>query len=354
MTSFNPPSQAATAPFTPSHTLKSLLIFLFVLYFIIFFLLSTTQTAQSHLLYLHLLRPPVTFFPPTDLRRHNLTSSARNIKANNLRGYHLLPPGPPYPPSPSFSTQLSAPRQRVILFFHGNAGTRATPSKRITHIKLLAAHLSAHVITFDYTGFADSPGTPSAAQLSLDATAMFDWIAARIAPDTDVILYGQSLGSFFAVSLAAAQGDAIRTGHSLAARALILDAAPASIIDAALTHPAVAPFRVVPWCEPFLRGVVKEPLDTVGAIGRVAVPLLVMHGARDAMIAVEQGERIYREARERGLDAQFVRFDAAGHNNVAREPTYLPALVAFVDRVCAAPVPRRPAYPSSLPESPAA
>lgn len=163
---------------------------------------------------------------------------------------------------------------------------------------------------------------------------MYDWIAARVASDTDIILYGQSLGSFPAIDLAAMQCDyAAQTGVADGASAVILDAPPASLVDAAMTHPLAKPFRVVPYCDKFFRLVLKERLDSVGKMHRLTVPTLILHGELDRMISVQQGQKLYDAAKKAGVEEiEFVRFPGCGHNNVCGSPDYLRVVNRFLDK----------------------
>lgn len=202
-------------------------------------------------------------------------------------------------------------------------------------MRLFAAHFRAHVLTFDYSGFGDSPGQPSEQQLSADAEQMLAWVRNNIASDTDVVLYGQSLGSFVAVELAA------RVAGTGTLRAMVLDSAPASLLDAALTHPITWAFRIIPNMRAYLARIMHERMDSIGRIGLVDVPILLVHGAQDWMITVEQGERLYETAKAAGnKHVEFVKFEGCGHNSVTSSAQYLSVVNAFFDRVLSVPVER--------------
>lgn len=82
----------------------------------------------------------------------------------------------------------------VILFFHGNAATRAF-SARIRHYQGFSSRLGANVLAIDYRGFADSTGQPSEAGLLRDARSAFDWLVARGKRPEDILIVGHSLGT---------------------------------------------------------------------------------------------------------------------------------------------------------------
>lgn len=365
--------------------LRRVLIPLSVLYVAMFAVLSVSHRAQNYLIYLHWLKPPM-LYPLTDLRAYKLAAVGRNVRAGHLRGWHLLPPGPPFAPAETslssssrrssssssslssedgmstnsnhasnndntnnnnnvntedvdvdrrdafFESRLSAPGQTIVLFLHGNSGTRACPGKRVDAVKLLNAQLRAHVVTFDYSGFGDSPGRPTERSLGADARTMLTWILTRAAENSTVLVYGQSLGSFAAVDVLSSEIG----GTSRSADGLILDAAPASLVAAALTHPVARAFRILPYngMERLFKWVLRERLDSQDKIGKVSVPVLILHGKRDRMISVDQGELLARKARLGGNEqVEFHAFADCGHVDVSSAPAYLSILYAFVQRV---------------------
>lgn len=114
----------------------------------------------------------------------------------------------PFSPSTSLSSPLSPASISsalrlfpTVIFFHGNAGTRAVPF-RIKTYNTFTSRLNTNVLVIDYRGFADSEGTPSESGLNLDAHAAWDWAIENGADPEDLILIGQSLGTAAATSLA--------------------------------------------------------------------------------------------------------------------------------------------------------
>jgi len=82
----------------------------------------------------------------------------------------------------------------VILFFHGNAATRAVGT-RIRHYQAFSTRLGANVLAIDYRGFADSTGKPSESGLVRDARTAFDWLVAQGKRPQDILIVGNSLGT---------------------------------------------------------------------------------------------------------------------------------------------------------------
>lgn len=97
----------------------------------------------------------------------------------------------------------------TVLFFHGNAGSRAV-SFRVATYTAYTTRLGANVLALDYRGYADSEGTPSEEGLRHDARAAWQWVIDQGADPNDIILVGQSLGTAVATNLAkelAAEGE---------------------------------------------------------------------------------------------------------------------------------------------------
>lgn len=90
----------------------------------------------------------------------------------------------------------------TILFFHGNAATRAFKA-RILHYQALSSRLAANVLAIDYRGFADSTGSPSEEGLTRDARAAWDWLVNNGAEQEDILIVGHSLGTGVSMQLGA-------------------------------------------------------------------------------------------------------------------------------------------------------
>lgn len=88
----------------------------------------------------------------------------------------------------------------TVLFFHGNAATRAL-SKRIRLYSAYTSRLDTNVLAIDYRGFGDSPGTPTEDGLLTDARAAWDWLIAQGASPQDILIVGHSLGTAVASGL---------------------------------------------------------------------------------------------------------------------------------------------------------
>ncbi|KAF3824583.1 hypothetical protein GH733_009917 [Mirounga leonina] len=117
----------------------------------------------------------------------------------------------------------------IILYLHGNAGTRGG-DHRVELYKVLSS-LGYHVVTFDYRGWGDSVGTPSERGMTYDALHVFDWIKAR-SGDNPVYIWGHSLGTGVATNLVRRLCE-----RETPPDALILESPFTNIREEAKSHP---------------------------------------------------------------------------------------------------------------------
>ena len=197
----------------------------------------------------------------------------------------------------------------IVLYLHGNAG----------HIGHRAWRLPAFqqqnwgVMLLEYRGYGDNPGTPSEAGLRLDAEAGLAALQGLGVPPGRIVIWGESLGTGLAMGLAAA--------HPVAA--VCLEAPYTSIAAIARGR---FPFAPVDW-------LIRDRFDTMALVDRVSAPVLVMHGARDAIVPVAMGRAVF--AALKGRKALWIAPDA-GHNDLIQAGA-IGAAAAFLDQAILAP-----------------
>ena len=180
------------------------------------------------------------------------------------------------------------PGHSVVLYFHGNGDFLAGFFGRFHD--LIAD--GTGVIALSYRGYAGSSGHPSERGLLSDAAAAYAFAVARY-DAARIVTWGFSLGTGVAVALAADRP----VGR------LILEAPYTSTADVAASLFWFMPVRLV----------MRDQFRSDERIGRVTVPLLIMHGERDPAIPIHFGERLFALAHE---PKQFVRFPEGGHENL--------------------------------------
>jgi uncharacterized protein len=178
----------------------------------------------------------------------------------------------------------------VLLYCHGNGGNI---SHRRDTIRELRERHQVAVFIFDYRGYGRSEGTPSEAGLVADAKAARGWVANRTGiGETDVVLFGRSLGGGVAVQLAADDGAA----------GLVLVSTFASL-------PEVAAHRM-PFLAPKL--IMRNRFPSADRIPEFQGPVLVCHGDADRVVPYSQGQKLFEAANE---PKRFVHIDGGGHND---------------------------------------
>ncbi len=184
-----------------------------------------------------------------------------------------------------------APREQrpVIVYFHGNGGN---VSYRAARFRTFAS-AGFGVVALSYRGYGGSSGHPSEAGLIADAVAVYTAANRRYGADR-IVLWGESLGTGVAVALAAERPI----------KALVLESPFASALEIAARAYPIFP---VAW-------LMKDPFRSDQRIGRVAAPVLVMHGDRDAVVPIGSGERLFALI---AAPKRFVRFPGAGHDDLA-------------------------------------
>jgi fermentation-respiration switch protein FrsA (DUF1100 family) len=178
--------------------------------------------------------------------------------------------------------------QPVVLYFHGNGGAL---QHRVPRFRKLVAD-GIGLVALSYRGYAGSTGRPSETGLIIDARAAYDFAASRY-PAARIALWGESLGTGVAVALAAEKPVA----------RVMLDAPFTSTVDVA---------SAVYWFLP-VRVLMKDPFRSDERIGKVAAPVLIMHGERDTIVPIAFGERLYAMIT---AHKRFERFPEGGHNDL--------------------------------------
>lgn len=176
----------------------------------------------------------------------------------------------------------------TILYFHGNAGSLITRAERFRRYR----EAGYGVFMMTYRGYGGSTGAPSERGNVADALLAYDKLVASGVPETDIVSYGESLGTGIAVQVGAVR----RPGG------VILDAPYTSIVDVAELHYPYLPAR------PFM----TDRYESLRHIAAVEAPLLVVHGERDEIIPPSMARTLYEAARSK---KQLAIVPGAGHSD---------------------------------------
>lgn len=209
--------------------------------------------------------------------------------------------------------ELDQPGARVtILYFGGNAFHIDAHARYVLPV-LAACH--ANVLMFDYRGYGRSDGKPTVYSMQQDALRIFD--LANAAHPGQVVVHGQSLGSFVAAYVAQQRPVA----------GLVLESTSTNVRDWANAN--------VPWyAKPFLTieiGPTLRDIDNIHALSGYQGPALVMVGAHDAITPPKYAQQVY--AGLPGMHKRLVVNPAAGHNDVLEDAATDAAYCAFIGSV---------------------
>lgn len=164
---------------------------------------------------------------------------------------------------------------RALLFFHGNAGNISHRGESLA----IFHHLGLNVFIFDYRGYGRSDGTPSEEGLHADAISAWNYLREdKGFAAGQIVLFGRSLGGAVATRLATEVKPA----------ALILESTFSSARDLATVHYPILSKLII----------LRFAFDTVGRVGSINCPLLVLHSPDDEIIPYALGEKVYKAAKE--------------------------------------------------------
>jgi alpha-beta hydrolase superfamily lysophospholipase len=166
------------------------------------------------------------------------------------------------------------PQAPVLLYLHGARCDVASSAARMHRLR----DLGFGVLAIDYRGFGRSTAElPSEVSACEDAQAAWQWLAARHASAARYV-YGHSLGGAIAIDLATRVSDAA---------GLIVEGTFTSL-------PAVlATFK---WGWRPVRALLTQRFDAAALVAEVKIPMLVIHGDADRLIAPALGRALYERA----------------------------------------------------------
>ena len=171
---------------------------------------------------------------------------------------------------------IPGPRRATLLYCHGNAGNI---SHRLPKLKAFHSRLGLSILIFDYRGYGRSAGIPDEAGTYADARAMRAWLRGR--ETGPVIYFGASLGAAVATELAADDPPV----------ALVLEAPFESV--RAMANAVL----------PGMGWLFRTRYETVAAVRRAGVPVLIFHGDADEVVPFRQGRAVFAAAASSGRSA---------------------------------------------------
>tara|TARA_B100001564_G_scaffold358254_1_gene376447 strand:+ start:685 stop:1611 length:927 start_codon:yes stop_codon:yes gene_type:complete len=179
--------------------------------------------------------------------------------------------------------------QKTILYFHGNAGHIGNRSE-----KFKTFHRRGFgIFAVSYRGFGNSQGKPTEQGLYTDARTAMNYLLNELnLKPSDIVIYGESLGT----------GVAVQMATEYHTHALILEAPYTSIVNVAKHRYPYLPISLA----------LKDRFESIDKIGSVASPIFIMHGHKDRIIPISNGMALL-EAAKAPKEGKF--FDNFGHLN---------------------------------------
>ena len=203
----------------------------------------------------------------------------------------------------------AGPSKPVFIYFHGNAGVLGHRSGRFRWM----IDQGWGVVGVGLRGGSGTGGSPSEEAHAADARAVYDALPELMGRPVErggVVLYGESLGSGIAVTLAGERGVG----------GVILETPYSAIDDLAQEKFGFYPIKAL--------GAVRDPFRSIDRIDQIKAPLLVMHGTNDHLIPFHHAERLFDAA----SDPKWYRwFDGGQHHDLWRRGA-TDAISEFMER----------------------
>ena len=165
-------------------------------------------------------------------------------------------------------------KYKTILFLHGNAGSLDNRIHKINHFK----NINVNFLIIAWRGFNGNKGKPTEKGLYDDARSAVRWLKSKGVNASDIIIYGESLGTGIATEIAQKKNFA----------GIILESPFTSMIDAAKDKYPYLPVRLL----------LKDKYESNQKIKNIKSPVLIMHGKVDNIVPFHMGEKMYELAND--------------------------------------------------------
>lgn len=204
------------------------------------------------------------------------------------------------------------PNALTVIHFHGNGEAVAD------YVPSMADHfgdLGLNSLFVEYREYGESSGVARLVTMLADGeTAMK---AAKLSPE-HVIVFGRSIGSLYAIELAARQPSVA---------GLVLESGIADPSERFLTY---ADLDSQGLDETTVRAEVKRHFNHKAKLAAYRNPLLTLHTQHDGLIDISHAERNHKWAGSH--QKRLVRFAVGNHNTIfgSNQKSYLDAIRSFV------------------------
>ena len=180
----------------------------------------------------------------------------------------------------------------TIVHLHGNAGNIA--DRGMVYKAYNEAGFG--VLALSWRGYGTSEGSPSEQGFYNDARGAIAHLKEQGLSESDIILYGESIGT----------GTAVQMATEINARALILEAPFTSLWERAA--------EIYFWLP--VKYLIKDRYDSRNKIDQVAEPILIFHNEHDKIVPSHHGKEMFEIANE---PKHIELFDSGEHVSFDRE-----------------------------------
>lgn len=193
----------------------------------------------------------------------------------------------------------------TVLFLHGNAGTIGDrmPTARV----LINAGFG--VLLPEYRGYGGNKGVPTEQGLYKDGRAALQFLINQRIKLSQLVLFGESLGTGVASQLATEQTIC----------ALVLQSPFTSLAAVARYHYPWIPLK--PW----------DKYDSLSRIQSINTALLVLHGTDDKTVPYNEGVILFKAANS---PKKMLTFSGYDHNNLIQAPDFYSQIIQFIHQHC--------------------
>ncbi|MFN3403998.1 MAG: alpha/beta hydrolase [Cytophagaceae bacterium] len=192
----------------------------------------------------------------------------------------------------------------IILYLHGNAGSNRTWGTVAEQL----SDAGFDVFIYDYRTYGKSKGKLSEAAMYSDAQFAYNHLR-RYFKQSEIIVYGRSLGSGFAAYLAKKNNP----------RLLILETPYYSMRAMAELQMPVFPVSLL----------LRYAVPTHKFLRKVKCPVLIFHGTADELIPYRQSLKLKSYLKKAD---KYITIQGGTHGNLAEFPEYSQDLKSFIEK----------------------
>ncbi|XP_013785222.2 monoacylglycerol lipase ABHD12-like [Limulus polyphemus] len=253
--------------------------------------------------------------------------------------WHILPKSQPTKCEKGLVLETEFEDNRpVFLYLHGIIENRGASHRLGMYNVLSQSQVDSHVVTFDYRGFGDSSGTPTATGMTNDSKAVYWWLR-KFVSEKRIVIWGHSMGAAVGLRLV---DELLKDGESVAG--LVLEAPFNTLDDVAVTYPPLAFLSFLPYFDTLIVEPLKDkdtffnPEEHIVAVKK---PILFLHARGDWLVPYSLGEKLYQKAQENRpshmkSSVQFVNIDetgsyGCGHRWLSLDPKLPEVITKFLE-----------------------